>query len=51
MTGISGPTCSNLFSSRPPLIAIIISFAMLARAPKNCMSLPTRIAETQHAIA
>ena len=25
--------------------------ARLARAPKNCMSLPTRMADTQHAIA
>ena len=47
----AGPTCAPLFSSRPPFRLISSSFARFARAPKNCISLPIRMAETQQAIA
>jgi hypothetical protein len=46
-----GAIWSPLISSRPPLIAYSSSFATFARAPKNCICLPTRIAETQQAMA
>ena len=45
-----GPTCALDFSSTPPLIAYNNVFAKLVRAPKNCICLPIRIAETQQAI-
>ena len=52
MTGAScGPTCSPVTSSRPPLIAYSSVLARFTRAPKNCICLPTRIAETQQAMA
>ena len=46
-----GATCSPLTSSRPPLIAYSRHLARLARAPKNCICLPTSIGDTQQAIA
>ena len=47
----SGATCLPVISSRPPLIAYSSVLARLTRAPKNCICLPTRIADTQQAIA
>src|SRR5262249_62329625 len=46
-----GPICCPLISSRPPLMAYNKHFARFARAPKNCICLPTSIGETQQAIA
>ena len=40
-----------LISSRPPLMAYNRVLAAFMRAPKKCICLPTRIGETQHAIA
>ena len=51
VSGGSRPTWTPLISSRPPLIAYSSVLARLTRAPKNCICLPTSIAETQHAIA
>ena len=48
---VFGPTCIPNFSSTPPLIAYNNVFAKFARAPKNCICLPTTIGDTQHAIA
>ncbi len=47
----AGATCSPLISSRPPLMAYRRHLARFARAPKNCICLPTAIGETQQAIA
>src|SRR3982751_1707257 len=47
----AGPICSPVISSLPPLIAYNRHLARLARAPKNCICLPTSMGETQHAIA
>ena len=49
--GRAGETCLPLISSRPPLIAYSSVLARLTRAPKNCICLPTRMADTQQAIA
>ena len=49
--GADGATCLPVSSSRPPLIAYSRALARLTRAPKNCICLPTRIGDTQHAIA
>ncbi|MNP06313.1 hypothetical protein D3C76_982890 [compost metagenome] len=46
-----GPTWIFSFSSTPPLMAYRRALARLARAPKNCICLPTRIADTQQAMA
>ena len=46
-----GPICSFNFSSTPPLIAYSKHFAKFALAPKNCISLPTTIEDTQQAMA
>ena len=46
-----GATCSFVISSIPPFIAYNKHFARFALAPKNCISFPTTIDETQHAIA
>ena len=52
VTGASfGPTWSPLTSSRPPLRAYSRVLGRFTRAPKNCICLPTRIAETQQAMA
>ena len=48
---IAGPTCSPVSSSLPPFIEYNKHLARFARAPKNCICLPTSIGETQHAIA
>ena len=48
---VAGATCLPEISSRPPLIAYSNVLARFTRAPKNCMSFPTRIPETQQAIA
>ena len=48
---LTGAICLPLTSSRPPLIAYSRVLARLTRAPKNCICLPTRMAETQQAIA
>ena len=47
----SGATCTPVISSRPPLIAYSSVLARFTRAPKNCICLPTAIADTQQAIA
>ena len=39
--------CCFVFSSTPPLIAYRRHFARFARAPKNCISLPVSVADTQ----
>lgn len=44
-------TSLPVLSSRPPLIAYSSALATFTRAPKNCICLPTAIAETQQAIA
>ena len=52
MIGASfGPICLPLTSSRPPFKAYSSVFGRFTRAPKNCICLPTRIAETQQAMA
>ncbi len=47
----AGATCLPVISSRPPLIAYSSALARLTRAPKNCICLPTVMADTQQAIA
>ena len=47
----SGPTWAPVTSSTPPLMAYNSVLAKLARAPKNCMSFPTTVPDTQQAIA
>ena len=52
MTGaVAGATCSPVISSRPPLMAYSSVLARLTRAPKNCICLPTVMADTQQAMA
>ena len=46
----AGPTCSLVFTSTPPLMAYIRHFARFALAPKNCISLPVCVADTQQQI-
>ena len=46
-----GPICFLETSSTPPLSAYSRHLARLARAPKNCISLPTRMEDTQQAMA
>ena len=48
---VLGPTCALDFSSTPPLIEYNNVLAKFARAPKNCICLPTIIGDTQQAIA
>ena len=52
MTGSDGgATWTPVISSRPPLIAYSRVLARFTRAPKNCICLPTVMADTQQAIA
>ena len=44
-------TCMPVISSRPPLIAYSRALAEFTRAAKNCICLPTRIGDTQQAMA
>ena len=44
-------TCSPVSSSRPPLMAYSSALARFARAPKYCICLPTRMGDTQQAMA
>jgi hypothetical protein len=46
----AGPTWSPVISSRPPFRAYSSVLGRFTRAPKNCICLPTRIADTQQAM-